>query len=200
MGNEWKHLRIAETGEEVTVRLYDNCMEIIDKDGFKTTIIRDTIVNAKMEGETYTNKYNYGSVRVSARVMPGVYVSHSTPLKGTETYTVKKIRIKTSIMDDLVLYGYIPAINKDLETILEYCLARYKKQTESEVNGYYSMLVSCWATSICWIAILFNILSLNDVSFYFVAVTFLSSFISCRLLDKYYDCKPIEKYPRKIIK
>lgn len=197
MGNEFKHLRMVETGEEVTIRLYDNCMEIIDKDGFKTTIARDAIVNARMEGETYTRKYNHGSVRVSARVMTGVYVSHSTPLKGTQTYTVKKLRIITSVMGDILLYGYIPAIDKDLETILKYCFARYKKQTESEVNGYYSMLISCWVTSICWIAILFTILSLNNVSFYFLAVTFLSSFISCRLLDKYFDCKPIEKYPKK---
>ncbi len=197
MGNEWKHLRMVETGEEVTIRLYDNCMEIIDKDGFKTTIDRDTIVNAKMEGETYTNKYNYGSVRVSARVVPGVYVSHSTPLKGVETYTVKKIRIKTSVMDDILLYGYIPAIDKDLETILDYWLARYKNQTESEVKGYYSMLTSCWITAICWIAMFISILSKGSVHFYIVVAVFIGSVRSCRLLDRYYDCKPIAEYPKK---
>lgn len=44
---------MVETNEDITVKLYNNCMDIIDKDEFITTIDRGVITNAKIETENH---------------------------------------------------------------------------------------------------------------------------------------------------
>lgn len=51
MKNEFK-LKIVETNENVTIILYSNCMDIINENGFITTIDRDDIINANIEINT----------------------------------------------------------------------------------------------------------------------------------------------------
>lgn len=146
MKNNVFRLENFETKEKVTVRLYDDCMDIIDKDGFITTIARDTIVDANIERETHSETKDYGKVRVGARVVPGVYVSRSVDVKNTNSYTIIKLRIKSSVVDDLVLFGS----EDELRDILYYCVSKRRHLSKKEIRGYYAWNIVGYTTLAIW--------------------------------------------------
>lgn len=202
MGNEF-NLRMADTNEKVTVRLYEDCMDIIDKDGFKTTLFKDTIIDANIERETHSETHDPGKVRVGARIVPGVYVSKSIDMSYVTSYTIVKLRIK-SVIDDLVLVGS----EEELKDILRYCVSKRRNISKKESKGYYAWLVSGYITLASWIGfIITSMYQLSNEAFlmdtatdlygWFVLATFLSSPITYFLFYIYGDSKPEVKYPEK---
>ena len=207
MKNEFR-LRTAETNEKVTIRLYEDCMDIIDKDGFKTTIAKDTITDANLERETHSTINDYGRVRVSARVVSGVYVSKSFDVKNTNSYTVVKLRIKTSVMDDILLTGS----EEELKDVLYYCVSKYRNISEDDVFGYYMWLVIGYITVASWIGMFimamyqgfyfdsheaFSESIAFTISLWFTIIAFLGLIPTCLLGFVYKDAKPEVKYPKK---
>lgn len=202
MKNEFR-LENFETNEKVTVRLYDDCMEIIDKDGFKTTLFRDTIIDAKLERETHSTTHDYGKVRVSTKVVSGVYISKSFDVKNTNSYTIVKLRIKSTV-GDLLLTGS----EEKLKDILYYCASKYRNLSEGDVFGYYLWLIAGYITLAGWIGmfVMSNFLDtyiepvhsiVCTIGFCFALIAFLGLIPTCLLGFVYKDAKPEVKYPKK---
>ena len=207
MKNNVFRLENFETNEKVTVRLYDDCMDIIDKDGFITTIARDTIVDANMERETHSETKDYGKVRVGARVVPGVYVSRSVDVKNTNSYTIVKLRIK-SVIDDLVLFGS----EEQLRDILYYCVSKRRNLNKKEIRGYYAWNVVGYITLAAWIGSAFMLMYYTcnfdthkefeetiayTINLWFGAIAFLGLIPTYLLGFVYKDSKPEVEYPKR---
>lgn len=209
MKNNVFRLENFETNEKVTVRLYDDCMDIIDKDGFITTLFRDTIVDANIERETHSEAKDYGKVRVGARVVPGVYVSRSVDVKNTKSYTLVKLRIK-SVIDDLVLFGS----EEDLRDILYYCVSKRRVLNKKEVRGYYAWNVVGYITLSAWVASAFMMMvatyqcyncgyetvsdtPASNIFLWFGLIAFLGLIPTYLLGFVYKDSKPEVEYPKK---
>ncbi len=210
MKNNVFRLENAETNEKVTVRLYDDCMDIIDKDGFITTIARDTIVDANIERETHSETKDYGKVRVGARIAPGAYVSRSIDVKNTNSYTIVKLRIK-SVIDDLVLFGS----EDELRDILYYCVSKRRVLSKKEVRGYYAWNIVGYITLAAWIGMIITMMvamnqlfssniyeTLSDtpasnVCLLFFVIGILGLIPTYLLGFVYKDSKPEVEYPRK---
>lgn len=206
MKNEFR-FKTAETDEKVTIRLYGDCMEIIEKDGFKTTLSRDTIIDAKLERENHSTTHDYGRVRVSTRVVSGVYVSKSFDVKHTDSYTVVKLRIKTSVMDDILLTGS----EEELKDVLYYCVSKYRNVSEDDAFGYYMWLIVGYITLAGWIGLFIMGLCLDfldtcseavnsivlNIGLWSSAIAFLGLIPTCLLGFVYKDAKPEVKYPKK---
>ena len=211
MKNNVFRLENFETNEKVTVRLYDDCMDIIDKDGFITTIARDTIIDANIERETHSETKDYGKVRVGARIVPGVYVSKSIDMSYDNSYTIVKLRIKTSVSGDLFLFGS----EDELRDILYYCVSKRRVLSKKEIRGYYAwnvvgyITLSAWAGMIITMMVAMNQLSSSNIYktlsdtpasnvyllFFIIGIlglipTYLLGFV-------YKDSKPEVEYPRK---
>ena len=206
--NEFR-LENFETHEKVTVRLYDDCMEVIDKDGFKTTLFRDIIVDANIERETHSETKDYGKIRVGARIVPGAYASRSIDVKNTNSYTIVKLRIKSNVIDDLVLFGS----EDELRDILYYCVSKRRNLSKKEVRGYYAWLVVGYTTLAIWagmaIMMMYQIsMDLDTYKEFTRTVAYdicgwLSIFAFLGLIPTYLlgfvykDSKPEVEYPRK---
>lgn len=207
MNNEFR-LRTADTNERVIVRLYKDCMDIIDKDGFKTTLFKDTIIDANIERETHSETKDYGKVRVGARVVSGVYVSKSFDVKNTNSYTIVKLRIK-SVIDDLVLVGS----EEELKDILRYCVSKRRNLSKKEVCGYYAWLIVGYTTLAIWgiMAIImmyelsmdldtlkeFERTVVHDIAGWLSIFAFLGLIPTYLLGFVYKDSKPNVEYPKK---
>lgn len=211
MKNEFR-FKTAETDEKVTIRLYGDCMEIIEKDGFKTTLSRDTIIDAKLERENHSTTHDYGRVRVSTRVVSGVYVSKSFDVKHTDSYTVVKLRIKTSVMDDILLTGS----EEELKDVLYYCVSKYRNVSEDDAFGYYMWLIVGYITLAGWagmvIAMMVSMNQLFSSNIYetlsdtpasnvyllFFVIGILGLIPTYRLGSVYKDAKPEVEYSKKV--
>lgn len=209
MKNNVFRLENFETNEKVTVRLYDDCMDIIDRDGFITTIARDTIVDANIERETHSETKDYGKVRVGARIVPGVYVSRSVDVKNTNSYTIIKLRIKSSVVDDLVLFGS----EDELRDILYYCVSKRRHLSKKEVRGYYAWNIVGYTTLAIWVGMAIMMMyemSMDldtlkefrrtvayDISGWLSIFAFLGLIPTYLLGFVYKDSKPEVEYPRK---
>lgn len=209
MKNNVFRLENFETKEKVTVKLYDDCMDIIDKDGFITTIARDTIVDANIERETYSETKDYGKVRVGARVVPGVYVSKSFDIKDTKSYTIVKLRIKSSVVDDLVLFGS----EEELRDILYYCVSKRRHLSKKEIRGYYAWNIVGYTTLAIWVGMAIMMMyemSMDldtykeftrtvayDISGWLSIVAFLGLILTYLLGFVYKDSKPEVEYPKR---
>ena len=207
MGNEF-NLRMADTNEKVTVRLYEDCMDIIDKDGFKTTLFKDTIIDANIERETHSETHDPGKVRVGARIVPGVYVSKSIDMSYVTSYTIVKLRIK-SVIDDLVLVGS----EEELKDILRYCVSKRRNLSKKEVRGYYAWLIVGYTTLAIWAVmaiIMMYELSMDldtlkefkrtvvyDIAGWLSIFAFLGLIPTYLLGFVYKDSKPNVEYPKK---
>lgn len=208
MKNEFR-LENFETNEKVTVRLYEDCMDIIDKDGFKTTLFKDTITDANIEKETHSEHHDPGRIRVGARVAPGVYVSKSVDMSYDTSYTLVKLRIKSNVIDDLVLFGS----EEDLKDILYYCVSKRRNLSKKEVRGYYAWLVVGYTTLAIWafMAIMmiyelsldldaykeFTRTATYDICGWLSIFAFLGLIPTYLLGFVYKDSKPEVKYPKK---
>lgn len=209
MKNNVFRLENFETNEKVTVRLYDDFMDIIDKDGFITTIARDTIVDANMERETHSETKDYGKVRVGARVVPGVYVSRSVDVKNTNSYTIIKLRIKSSVVDDLVLFSS----EDELRDILYYCVSKRRHLSKKEVRGYYAWNIVGYTTLVAWagMAIMamyqgfcfdtyeeFSRTVASDIAGWLSIIALFGLILTYLLGFVYKDSKPEVEYPKKV--
>ena len=211
MKNNVFRLENFETKEKVTVRLYSDCMDIVDKDGFITTIARDTIIDANIETETHSEHHDRGKVRVGARIVSGVYISKSIDMSYDDSYTITKLRIKSSVMEDLVLFGS----EDELRDILYYCVSKYRNISKDEAFGYYMWLVVGYITLACWagmvIAMMVSMNQLFSSNIYetlsdtpasnvyllFFVIGILGLIPTYRLGSVYKDAKPEVEYPKK---
>ena len=209
MKNNVFRLENFETNEKVTVRLYDDCMDIIDKDGFITTIARDTIEDANLERETHSEHHDRGKVRVGARVVPGVYVSRSIDMSYDTSYTIVNLRIKTSVSGDLVLFGS----EDELRDILYYCVSKRRVLSKKEIRGYYAWNIVGYITLAIWVGMAFMAMYemsmdldtyeefsrtvASDISGWLSIFAFLGLIPTYLLGFVYKDSKPEVKYPKK---
>lgn len=208
MKNNVFRLENFETKEKVTVKLYDDCMEVIDKDGFRTTLFRDIITDANIERETHSEHHDPGRIRVGAKIVPGVYVSKSIDMSYDTSYTIVKLRIK-SVIDDLVLFGS----EDELRDILYYCVSKRRHLSKKGVRGYYAWLVVGYTTLAIWavMAIMMMYQMSMDLDTYkeftrtvaYDICGWLSIFAFLGLIPTYLlgfvykDSKPEVEYPKK---
>ena len=205
--NEFR-LENFETNEKVTVRLYDDCMDIIDKDGFITTLSRDAIVDANIERETHSEHHDRGKIRVGARIVPGVYLSKSVDMSYDTSYTIVKLRIKSSVVDDLVLFGS----EEQLRDILYYCVSKRRHLSKKEIRGYYAWNVVGYITLSAWVGMAFMAMYqgfcfdtykefsrtvASDIAGWLSIIAFLGLIPTYLLGFVYKDSKPEVEYPRK---